>query len=80
MRERDQVSDSTDKAFAIGIDPGLHGAVAVISRNGTTPVVFATPTYVMHSKNKTKRDYKISDMAVILFSFLKTGARAHVFL
>lgn len=58
----------------LGIDPGLDGALAVISltvKNGrtiTTRDVFDTPTLVVGRGRSHRRDYQLAEMAKLLQS------------
>ena len=58
----------------IGIDPGLNGAVGVITRHGQSYIgsdhvnVFDTPTALVEGE-KTKRKYLVPAMALLLKPF-----------
>lgn len=57
--------------FFIGIDPGLTGAVAIISEDGVT--VEDTPITLVGSGKKTKHDYLPRGMAMILGVYAGRG-------
>ena len=53
----------------IGIDPGLHGAIGVVSELGEYVVVFDTPTIALKTTGgKIKTRYDVDKMRGILFS------------
>lgn len=60
----------------IGIDPGLTGAISLVSREEV--VVFDTPTCKLRMGRKTKTEYLPLEMAEVLQSLAKSDC--HVFM
>jgi crossover junction endodeoxyribonuclease RuvC len=61
----------------IGVDPGIHGAVASIDPSGKVEI-FDTPFIVVKKSRGTKNEYNESAMAAILMRYMP--ADSHVFI
>lgn len=59
--------------FSIGIDPGLSGAVSVLSDDGSVELVADTPTLEVKSKSKTQREYQIPEMHKVLKQYAENS-------
>jgi crossover junction endodeoxyribonuclease RuvC len=62
--------------LCIGIDPGLSGAVAVLSTEGTLEALADTPTLTLKVQRGTKQVYDVAGMIDILQPYV--GRRVHV--
>ena len=54
----------------IGIDPGLHGAVAVINDEGKPLGIWDTPVFVIKSGKRKYREYDLFEMSGLLESIM----------
>ena len=60
----------------IGIDPGLSGAIAVISTNSCE--IFDMPTMTVERNGKSKRQVSASELAAILSNFNSNDSHVYV--
>jgi crossover junction endodeoxyribonuclease RuvC len=60
----------------IGIDPGLAGAVAVLTDAGVLMSVHDTPTITLHTSRGTKQEYDAPGLVALLAPY--AGSQAHV--
>jgi crossover junction endodeoxyribonuclease RuvC len=61
--------------YSIGIDPGLSGAIAIISTESLK--IFDMPTMTVERNGKAKRQVSASELAEMLY--LYTGKDCHVY-
>lgn len=61
----------------VGIDPGLHGAVAIIDQDGKIVSVTDTPTTTIKSGKKNKSVYIEAEMVRLLSVFAQHSETAH---
>jgi crossover junction endodeoxyribonuclease RuvC len=65
-----------DSTFVIGIDPGLSGAVAVLSLSGTLVALHDTPTLTLKVQRGRKQVYDVPGMVTLLRPY--AGLPCHV--
>jgi hypothetical protein len=61
--------------YSIGIDPGLSGAIAIISPENLK--IFDMPTMTVDRNGKAKRQVSAIELAEIIYSY--TGRDCHVY-
>src|SRR5262249_12814043 len=62
----------------IGIDPGLAGALALLTDNGALVALHDTPVLTLSSSRGTKREYDVPGLVTLLAPY--AGFQAHVML
>jgi crossover junction endodeoxyribonuclease RuvC len=64
--------------YVIGIDPGLAGAIAVLTAEGTLEALADTPTLVLKVSRGTRMTYDVPGMAALLAPY--AGQQCHVYI
>jgi hypothetical protein len=59
-----------------GIDPGLSGALAVLTPDGTLEALWDTPTLVLHTSRGTRQEYDMPGVVGLLAPY--TASQTHV--
>jgi hypothetical protein len=57
----------------VGIDPGLSGAVAVLTADGSLVAVYDTPTLTLRVARGMRHDYDIPGMCALLTPYASAG-------
>jgi crossover junction endodeoxyribonuclease RuvC len=60
----------------IGIDPGLSGAVAVLTADGTLEALYDTPTLTLATSRGRRQEYDVPGLVALLGPY--RGAQVHV--
>jgi hypothetical protein len=60
----------------IGIDPGLSGAVAVLTADGTLEALYDTPTLTLATSRGRRQEYDVPGLVALLGPY--TGSQTHV--
>lgn len=61
----------------VGIDPGLHGAIAFLFDN-RSPLIFDTPTLLVQHTTSRKHEYLLPQMVALLSDALTASVQVHV--
>jgi hypothetical protein len=72
----DIVMDAPMIAYVVAIDPGLSGAVAVLSAEGTLAGLHDTPTLTLRVQRGQKQVYDVPGMVALLEPY--SGLQVHV--
>src|SRR2546426_422294 len=59
--------------YAIGVDPGLSGALAVIDHAGALVALADTPTLTLRVARVTRHDYDVPGMVALVASYVGVG-------
>ena len=60
----------------IGVDPGLSGAVAGLTRDGTLEALHDTPTLTLRTSRGSWQEYDVPGLVALLAPY--SGSQAHV--
>ena len=61
---------------SIGIDPGLNGALAVLTADGTLEALWDTPTLTLRTSRGSRQEYDVSGLVALLAPY--GGPQTHV--
>jgi hypothetical protein len=62
----------------VGIDPGLSGAVAVLTPDGTLQALYDTPTLTLRTSRGSRQEYDVPGLVALLGPY--RGAQVYVML
>ena len=62
--------------YAIGVDPGLSGALAIVDDNGGVVALHDTPILTLRVARGLRHDYDVPGMSALLHPY--AGQHAHV--
>lgn len=75
----DQLQLKRIEHFVIGIDPGLDGALAVITQSSRFIATHPVPTHNLKRPSGIKREYSLADLASAFLPYLKSEKPVHIF-